>query len=102
MDRYAGRPFLRLVDAFVLEAIDSLSAEQKLALAKLEPQLQEAYKMPGKTWSEIVHGVMKFPPDIRQRVMGAWMKALQMAKKKGLSYTPEEFTVQFVDALTRK
>ncbi len=98
-DRYAGKPFLRLVDAFILDAIDSLTAEQKLSLAKLEPKLQESYAMPGKSWSDIVAAVMKFPPDIRPQVMGAWMKAFQLARKKGIRFTPEEFTIQFVDAL---
>lgn len=98
-DRYAGKPFLRLLDAFVLDSIDALTPEQKTALAGIEPKLQEAYKLPDRSWIEIVASVMKFPPDIRQRIMAAWMNAIKTAKKKGISFTAEEFTVQFVDAL---
>ena len=39
MDRYAGKPFLRLLECYVLAAIGELSDEQQATLRAMEPKL---------------------------------------------------------------
>lgn len=43
MSRYEGRPLLRLVDCFVLDAIDQLDDAQRATLEALEPRLAKTF-----------------------------------------------------------
>jgi hypothetical protein len=47
MNRYEGKPFLRLLECYVLSAIDELTDEQCAALSALEPKLRELYGVQG-------------------------------------------------------
>jgi hypothetical protein len=94
-DRYAGKPFLKLVDAFVLKAIGHLDPSQDEALQQMTPKLQETFKRPG-TWEEIVMAELRFDPEIRAAIRGLWEKNQAIARQEGVSLTPLEFTELFV------
>lgn len=49
-DRYAGKPFLKLVDAFVLKCISALDPTQQAPLVQMAPKFQETFGCPGNNW----------------------------------------------------
>ena len=94
-DRYAGKPFLRLVDAFVLKAIGHLDRSQDAVLQQMTPKLQETFKRAGN-WEEIVMAELRFEPEIRTAIRELWEKNQVIARQNGVSLTPQAFTEMFV------
>ena len=95
-DRYAGKPFLKLVDSFVLKCIGELDSSQESLLVKMTPKLQEVYSS-GGTWEDIVVAQLHFPPNIGEAIQALWNKNQDVAKKNGVTLTP----MQFVECSSR-
>ncbi len=94
--RYEGRPFLRLLDCYVLRAIGQLDEAQNAALQSIEPQLAELY---GKesTWFQAVADQMQFPEDVEASIQQVWIATLAKAEELNVEVDAAEFTRQFVD-----
>jgi len=97
MMRYDGKPFLELLDCYVLQAIGALDARRLAALEAKAPQLQRDYQTMA-SWSEIVALRMNFAPDMPARIAVTWSDAQAVAAGQGLVAEPEEFTRLLVDA----
>ena len=97
MSRYDGKPFLRLLDSYVLRVIGALTPEQEEGLRKLEPKLGQIYGQSG-SWYQIVEQQMAFTPDLPAQIRQIWEEGSARARAQGLSVDPGEFTRQFVDA----
>jgi hypothetical protein len=96
MDRYTGKPFLRLLECYVLNCIDQLDDSQRATLVKMEPKLSGVYKMNG-SWLDIVNAQMEFPESLPGQIKDIWSKYLDQAKAQGMSVDPNEFAMSFVD-----
>jgi hypothetical protein len=96
MDRYAGQPFLRLLECYVLDAIDQLDDSQRNTLQLMEPKLEKLYGVPG-TWKEIVGAQMDFPQAFPEKIRDVWNKNLALAREHGAAVDPNEFAKAFVD-----
>ena len=59
-DRYTGKPFLKLVDAYVIDAIGHLDDATEMELKTMEPQFHKALGLSGG-WRTMVEQRMKFP-----------------------------------------
>ena len=96
MSRYDGKPFLRLLDCYVLKAIGSLDAQQNDALVAMEPKLSQVY---GSTsgWDGIVAEQMDFPDTLPAEIARIWEAGKLKAADLGMTPDPNEFTAQFVD-----
>jgi hypothetical protein len=97
MDRYAGKPFLRLLDCYVLDAIHQLDDVQRASLQKTEPKLRAAYGVDG-SWLEIVRAQMALPDSLSDTIYIQWLAYLSHAKMCGKTVEPNEFVKSFVDA----
>lgn len=95
VDRYAGKPFLKLVDSFVLKCIDQLDPSQETLLVQMTPKLHEVYATEG-TWEEIVVAQLHFPPNISEAIQAMWDKNQDIAKQNGTTLTPVQFVEMFV------
>ena len=95
-DRYAGKPFLKLVDSFVLKCIGELDSESETRIREMEPKLRQVYQTDG-TWDEIVIAELHFNPDIRTAIRDLWMKNQAIAKQQHVTLTPMQFVEMFVD-----
>ncbi len=94
--RYEGKPFLRLVELYVLDAIGQLHDHYRETAEKMEPRLQATYgtKAP---WQQIIAEQMEFPDTLPAAIRGLWDGYLEHHRKLGNSVDPEEFVVEFVD-----
>jgi hypothetical protein len=96
MSRYDGKPFLRLLDCYVLRAIGALDQQQEISLRSMEPKLSSVYGVDG-SWFEIVAKQMDFPDSLPVQINEIWVSGKAKAEHQGLSVDPIEFTKQFVD-----
>lgn len=73
--RYEGKPFLRLLECYVLWSVDQLPSGQADALEVMAPKLAATYGVEG-TWQDVVAAQMEFPPDLPDALRGMWERAL--------------------------
>lgn len=96
-DRYAGKPFLKLLDCYVLDSIGHLDAESDAALTAMEPKLRETFGATG-AWRAIVADRMQFPDGMQGAILDVWEKGKgKFAAANGRDPDPGEFTQIFVD-----
>lgn len=95
MDRYQGKPFLRLLDSYVLDAIGQLGAEQEQVMRDAQPALALTFNFNG-SWQELVSKQLDLPADFADSVRAMWTGYLAHAKEHGVAVGPNEFVEQFV------
>jgi hypothetical protein len=96
MSRYDGKPFLRLLDCYVLSSIGHLDEKQENTLSLMAPKLSQALGFKG-SWFEMVAAQMEFSSDLPVKILKIWEAGQARAKEHGVSVDPEEFARQFVD-----
>lgn len=96
MDRYEGKPFLRLLEWYVLDAIGQLHEHQRQSLHSMEPKLAKTFGVSG-TWQEIVSAQMDFPASLPAEIEEIWERNLAAAHARGQPVIPEEFARAFID-----
>lgn len=94
--RYTGKPLLRLLELYVLNALDQLSADELQHLATLAPKLARTYKRAG-TWVEILSAEMELPSHLPDLIRKMWARNQDIAKLNGAVLTAQEFAEMFVD-----
>lgn len=95
VDRYAGKPFLKLVDSFVLKCIGELDPSQEALLVAMTPKLHATFSTTG-TWEEIVIERLHFPANVRDSISAMWSKNEEIAKQNGVTLVPMQFVEMFV------
>lgn len=96
MNRYEGKPFLRLLECYVLLAIDALTDEQRTALTALEPKLHEVYGVQG-SWSEVIAAQMDFPESLPGKIREVWRVNSEKFAQAGAPIDAQDFAKNFVD-----
>lgn len=96
MDRYAGKPLLKVLDGYVLRAIGGLGPEQEAAFRQLEPKLAEAWQLTGH-WTEMVEQRLGLPADLSDQILAVWQEGQANAAARGARLDPLQFTIRFVD-----
>jgi hypothetical protein len=96
MNRYEGKPLLRLLECYVLVAIGQLDDEQLDALQRMAPKLAAVYNRQG-TWSEIIRDEMGFPESLPMKIREIWERNLATLRERGVAVDPNEFAMAFVD-----
>lgn len=94
--RYDGKPFLRLLECYVLWAVGQLSAEDAESLEAMSASLAATYGRDG-TWQRIVAAEMEFPAELPSALRGMWERTLGDAGDKRDSIDPESWARQVVD-----
>lgn len=95
-ERYDGKPFLRLLECYVLWSVDRLPASQLEALDGMAPKLGATYGTDG-TWQEIVAAQMELPPDLPDALRGMWERTLAIAADQQIEVDPQLWAQQVVD-----
>ena len=96
-ERYRGKPFLELLDSYVLAAIGHLDAEGERLLTAMEPKFHQAFAATG-SWRSIVEHRMQFPAGMAGAIREVWETGrTKFAAANGTEPDPVEFTRIFVD-----
>jgi hypothetical protein len=88
--------FRKLVDCYVMNAIGALDTSTAMLLQQMTPRLQEIYDHQG-SWDEIVRHVLDLPVGIESRILELWNANKEKAASVGVTLSPKEFAVAFVD-----
>lgn len=97
-DRYADKPFLKLVDGYIVDAIGHLDGASAMELAAMEPQMRKATGLSGD-WRSLVEQRMRFPAGMAGAVREVWDKGrVKFIAANGREPDPLEFAVNFVDS----
>jgi hypothetical protein len=94
--RYDGKPLLRLLECYVLEAIGQLSAVDRSKLEKMTPNFQAVYKLDGD-WRSVVSQVMHFPGTLDENIRSLWKRNRELASRNGQELMAEDFAKMVVD-----
>jgi hypothetical protein len=95
--RYLHKPLVRLLECYVLWAIDKLHPGDEVQLAELGPRIAALYEVKGN-WHEVVATVMDLPWNMGQIVRQYWRRDLAQAEENGETLEPQRFAEMFVDA----
>jgi hypothetical protein len=96
-DRYTDKPFLRFVDAWILQAIGHLDAATATYCKAMEPQLHKSFGTTG-SWPAIVARQMKFGPDLPAQVRKIWEDGkARFEQANGRPADPVQFAMIYVD-----
>lgn len=97
IDRYVGKPFLQLLDSYVLDAIGALDVEADAGLAAMEAEFRKTFDATGD-WRAIVVQRMNFPDGMAGAIREVWQKgSVKFMAAHGREPDPFEFTRHFVD-----
>lgn len=94
--RYNGKPLLRLMECYVLDAIGHLTQSDEANLQAMTPTLAHIYQQQG-TWNEILAATMALPPDLPQKIAALWQRNQEIADAHGIELAPQSFAEMFVD-----
>ncbi|NNC95283.1 MAG: hypothetical protein HKN92_06935 [Chitinophagales bacterium] len=92
-NRYKDKPFLRLLDMYVIDCIGELNSKDSVILDQITPELVTTYNVEGD-WRTIIKTVMKFPDNIEEIIQEAWENSKEVAGKEA---SPGYFAMAFVD-----
>jgi len=96
-DRYEGKPFLRLLDSYVLAAIGHLDDANANWLTEAEPHFRATFGAKG-SWRDIVMSRMQFPEGMEASIREIWQQGrVKFLAMDGTEPDPVAFTHQFVD-----
>ncbi|CDX59011.1 conserved hypothetical protein [Mesorhizobium plurifarium] len=94
--RYEGKPLLRLLEFYVLKAIEELSQEWEDRLNAMAPKLQAIYGGDGR-WEDAIAKALHMPDTMPGAICEMWKKNLKMAHDNKVTLTPQQFAEMFVD-----
>jgi hypothetical protein len=95
--RYDGKPFLKLLDNYFLDAIGMLDEETEAWLKASEPHFRLTYGAAG-TWREIVESRMQFPAGMAGAIKEVWEKGRPRYRAAyGTEPNPIDFIQKFID-----
>ena len=96
-DRYDDKPFLRYVDAWVLDAIGHLDEPTRAYCAAMEPTMRQSLGLTG-SWTQIVAQQMKFAPELPAQIRKIREDGkLRFEQGNGRPADPVQFAMTFVD-----
>lgn len=97
-DRYFGRPFLRLIECYVLQAVGQLDPAAADHLATISPQLTRLYGKAG-AWHEIVAQQMHFGDSMSVELRGMWLQTTENAARAGVRADPQSWAEKVADGI---
>ncbi|MFI4875711.1 MAG: hypothetical protein ACIALR_10250 [Blastopirellula sp. JB062] len=96
MSRYEGKPFIRLLECYILSAIDELPPVYEEKLSEMGPALKESYNLEGG-WREVVAQVMQFPDTVDDELRQMWTHNQAVAAQNNQILSAEAFAQAVVD-----
>lgn len=94
--RYDGKPLLRVLEMYILWAINELPAEYLQPMQQMTLHLQSTYQMLG-TWQEIIAAVMEFPDSLPDALRKLWAENCKIAEEHGAHLEPQMFAEMIAD-----
>lgn len=95
--RYAGKPLLRLLEAYVLDALGALDERSARANEQMAPKIIAALNVPASTWQQAIELSMEMPPDSVHALRLKWEQYVREALAAGITPDVLAWTQKMVD-----
>jgi hypothetical protein len=95
--RYSGKPMLRLLDAYVLDALGALDDRTARSMAEMAPKTIAALNVPASTWQQAVELSMEMPPSSMAELRAKWEQYVHEALAAGVTPDVLGWTHKMVD-----
>jgi hypothetical protein len=99
-DRYAGRPFLRLLDSFFLWSIGALDDDTTSKLEGLTPKFRQTFGMELGTWQDVVMAQMDFDDEYVEWAREKWRRQLDHDQQVSQEHNPLAWAQAMSDFVT--
>jgi hypothetical protein len=94
--RYVGKPLLRLLESYVLWAIDKLPEKEASSLVTMTPKLRDLYRSEGR-WQDIIAGIFDMSAEMPEQLKALWARNAEIARQNGVVLSPQQFAEMVVD-----
>lgn len=101
IDRYAGAPMVRFLDAYVLDAIGALDDATRATMAGNVARIRQALRVDGETWQDVVETAMAMPDDAADGVRTSWAMFVDECFRTGQTPDALAWSHALVDARFR-
>ena len=96
-DRYSGRPLLRLIECYVLDAIGELEPGEKNRLESTSASISKAVGSEADTWQGAIRDALDLPDDFPDTLRSDWVANREAAAASQHLLTPNEFAIAVAD-----
>lgn len=95
--RYEGKPILRLLDAYVLDALGALDEKTARANEQMAPKIISALHVEASSWQEAIERSMEMPPGSADELRARWEQYVHEALAAGVTPDVIAWTHKMVD-----
>ncbi|MET0458730.1 MAG: hypothetical protein ABW195_05760 [Ilumatobacteraceae bacterium] len=99
-DRYAGQPFLRLVELLVLWAVGEITDADQARLEAMTPKFREVFTGDGP-WPEIIAAQAGLSEQDLDQLRAMWQRNQERARAAGVALDAEDWARQVADRNVR-
>ena len=96
--RYEGRPMIRVLDAWFLDALGALDENAKTAMKNMAPTLAATFNVSPGPWQQVVTDARELPAERATQLREAWELAVTDDVAAGRTPNVLAFTYAMVDA----
>lgn len=96
--RYEGRPMIRVLDAWFLDALGALDENAATSMEQLAPSLAQTFNVTPGPWQQVVTDALDLPSDLATQLQEAWEHAVTDDVAAGRTPNVLAFTYAMVDA----
>ena len=93
--RYKQNPIYLLFESFVLDTIGYLPRERSIGIQSMN--LQKVFKTTAVEWHAVLRETLHMSETIDIAILDLWYRNQDIAGAKGITYSPEQFAVNFTD-----
>lgn len=97
LERYVGKPMLRLLEFYVLWSIGDLSEDDASRLQAMAPKLTSTFGGEG-TWHNAIVTTMELPENMPELIREMWVKNQKIAAANNVELSAQQFAEMFVDS----
>lgn len=99
-DRYEGKPFLRLVDGYILWLIGPLDPAFDSSMQQTLPALNATFGLHAESWHEVVRIQMDFTPEDDAMITSRWQEQVGRDLAEGRQPDPVAWAYMVADWFT--
>ena len=96
-DRYSGRPLLRLIECYVLDAIGEIEPRERDRLESMSASISQAVGSEADTWQGAISDALDLPGDFSDTVRSEWVANREAGRAPQHVLAPNEFAMAIAD-----
>lgn len=96
--RYAGRPLLRPVDLYVLDAVALLADDDRAKVEGMTSRLRETLGSTASTWQGVLGDALRLPATFHKDVRTQWAEQSAAAAATGQTISADDYAAAVAES----